>query len=386
MSLRIALLGTTYFPPFTQGGVERVIHELKKDLERRGHHVHIYTPRFRKWRDLEARSTATDTTRLPVSSIPFFYHFEFARKLRRALAGRKYDLILNTHHHLGHRLRRSPHVVRVPETSYSRGGLVKATGPVTLLEAMTRRTIGRWVERGVYHDSDHIVAVADHIADQLVGFGVPRDKITVIGNGVDCERFCPAWGEDTPDRPARDPVIIYAGRLVPGKNIPLLLNAAGILAARGRRFRIRILGNGPQDAELKQIVARLALTDCVEFPGRVDADQLPGEHRRGDVFVLPSRYEGMPNAALEAMACGLPAVLTRFQGAETIVRSDYNGVVLRQDTSEELADVLDRLLCDPAVRTTMGRHARQRMVAEFSWPRIVDKYLAMCRDHLGLDC
>ena len=386
MSLRIAMLGTCYSPPAIRGGEEAVLHELNTRFTRRGHDVDIYTPAFRRLRGVDDASTAKNVIRLPVPSIPFFYHFEFARKLRRALAGREYDFILNTHHHLGHRLGRSPHVVRVPETSYSGSKWARATGPVTLLEAVTRRTIGRWVERGVYRHSDHIVAVAEHIADQLVRFGVPRDKITVIGNGVDCERFCPASDKGPPDRTARDPVLIYAGRLVHGKNIPLLLDAAAILAARGRRFRVRILGNGPQRRELKRAAARLGLTDRVEFPGRVDADKLPDEHRRSDVFVLPSRYEGMPNAVLEAMACGVPAVLTRFQGAEKIVRSGYNGVVLRRDTPEELAEVLDALLRDPAARNTMGRHARQLMVAEFSWRRIADQYLAMCRDRLGLDC
>jgi len=79
---RIAILGTRYSPPHFRGGEEHVIHYLSRHFAQRDCEVHVYTPEFRKWRDIDASSTAENVTRVPVSNVHFFYHFQFAKSGR----------------------------------------------------------------------------------------------------------------------------------------------------------------------------------------------------------------------------------------------------------------------------------------------------------------
>lgn len=379
--LRIAMLATRYSPPHVRGGEEAVVHELKRELERRGHLVRVFTPAFGKWRDLDALSDAEGVTRISVRDVPFFYHFQFARKLRRHLTGKRFDLVLNTHHTLGHRLAVGPHVVVVPTTNLGEADTMARRGLAGWLDRLVRRTVARRTERRIYERCDHIIAVNDHIAQELqTRYDVPGGKISVIGNGVDCERFSP------PPQGRRErggePVVLYVGRLVGRKNVPLLLRAAALLRDRNVACRLRLCGDGPARGELEALAGELALGQGAEFLGRVPADTVPEHYRRADVFVLPSRYEGMPMVLLEAQATGLPAVVARFQGAENVIRDGVNGYILSEDAPEALADRLTELLASPGRREEMGAQARQIMVDQFSWQRIVDEYLALC-DTLG---
>jgi glycosyltransferase involved in cell wall biosynthesis len=203
---------------------------------------------------------------------------------------------------------------------------------------------------------------------------------------VDCEKFSPPRDADDPAARQRPPTVLYVGRLVSRKNVGLIIDAAAVLRDRGSEFRVEICGEGDCRSVLEAQTRSLGLCEHVEFHGHVDLDALPDHYRRSDVFVLPSRYEGMPMVVLEAQACGLPAVVARFEGAEDVIRHDYNGLILPRDTPAALADLLERLLNDPRDRSAMGRHARQRMIDEFSWQRIVDQYLALCRDRFGIEC
>ncbi len=374
--MKIAILGTYYSPPFIRGGQEAVIHELKRELERRGHAVDAYTPAFRKWRALDAASDATNTFRLPVWNIRFLYHFTFARKLSRALADKSYDVILNTHALLGHRLGQRPHVVVVATTARGEAGSMDVTGPVKFIERIVRNTLEYVVEKRVFRYCDRIIGVCDHICDEVCDlYGVPREKVVFIGNGVDCRKFSPAEGADEDKTQNGPPVILYVGRLVSRKNVALLVRAAAVLRDRGVNFRVHICGEGELLHPLEALCRSLDLTGHVEFLGRVNGDRLPQEYRRSDVFVLPSRYEGMPMVLLEAQSCGLPAIVAGFRGAEKIIQQAENGFIMSEHSPQELADLLAGLLADEDKRRAMGWRARAMMVDRFSWETVVDEYL-----------
>jgi glycosyltransferase involved in cell wall biosynthesis len=371
--MRIAVLATQFTPPHFLGGHEHALYHLDRQFAELGCEVDVYTPTFPRWADIDAASTARNVTRIPVRDVRFLYNLEFARKLAASLKRRDYDVVLNTHAPLGRGLALRPHVVRVASTSLGEARHTRGLSPAVLLERLFQRTLGFAVERRVLRLCDHAVCNSEHIRDEVVkGYGIAREKTTVIGNGVDGEYYRPG-----PARHAGVLRILFVGRLVDIKQLPLLLRAAAALRRETSAFEVRIVGEGPDDADLRKLAHRLGVDPQVGFTGHKSKAAVLEEYQKADAFVLTSRHEGMPNALLEALACGLPAVVNRFAGAEALVRDGANGFVLSEASPEELASKLLMLLRDPALRQRLGAEARRRAIEQFSWERVAKAYLAL---------
>jgi glycosyltransferase involved in cell wall biosynthesis len=379
--MKIAILGTRYSPPYIRGGVEAVIHDLKRGFESRGNHVDVFTPAFRKWSEIDQASPASNVHRLPVPSIRFVNNFIFSKKLNSFLSGKSYDVILNMHAHLGCLIRVRPHIITVATTSFGEARSMVVQTPMRAIEWLTRKTLGFWFERRSLRRCDRIVCVADHIRKDLQGeYGLLNEKMVCIGNGVDCEKFSPAIRERKSSHCADPPIIVYAGRLAPRKNVERLIRAADLLRERLIRFKLRICGEGEERTRVERLCGDLGLSHAVEFAGRVPSDRLPDEYRRASVFVLPSRYEGVPLVLLESQACGVPACVADFPGVESVIEDGKNGLVVVGEGPTVLADALARLLKNAEERSSMGQLARTRMIEGFSWDRIVDDYLRLFED------
>lgn len=373
MNLRIAMLTTFYAPPHAFGGVSTVTIELRRRLEQRGCQVDVFVPAFRSLARFDQASTAQRVTRLRCPKWPLLYNFTFARQARPLIAAGGYDIVLNLQSLLGWKLDLHPHIAVVPTTAIGEAASMRVTGPLKLLNYLARKTLGYRCEKKVFARVDRIVAVGDHIADEIHRhYGVPRDKMVSIGNGVDCDRYAPP-----PQPPTGTPVILYVGRLVSRKNVELLIRAAGVLASRGADFRLELAGEGDRRAALEALSQELNLGSRVRFLGRLDRDALIDVYHRGSVFAMPSRYEGVPMVLLEAQSCGLPAVVGDFAGADQMVRHGQTGFILRDRTPEELAGCLAQLLDDPGRAADMGRAGRQHMIDTFSWDRVIDQYIEL---------
>ena len=196
--------------------------------------------------------------------------------------------------------------------------------------------------------------------------GIPLDKLVVIPNGVDAARFA-----DPPPPPAEwglpddAPVIATVARLDEQKNPMALLAAiADEEGLEGSRPVLAWAGDGPMRGEVEREVARLGLGDRVRLLGRIaDVRPLLG---RADVFVLASRWEGMPNCVLEAMAAGLPVVATSVGGCPELVEHGETGYLVDPGDTSALSGALCRLLDDADLRLRMGRAARARVRKRFS--------------------
>jgi glycosyltransferase involved in cell wall biosynthesis len=125
----------------------------------------------------------------------------------------------------------------------------------------------------------------------------------------------------------------------------------------------------------------LGITDSVEFAG--SQNDIPAQLHRGSVAVLPSNWEGMPNAVLEAMACGLPCVATRVSGSEDIIQHGINGLLVEPQDYESLAKALLTLLRDPILAKKYGHAARIRIEQHYSSQRIMDMYVELYQRLLG---
>jgi glycosyltransferase involved in cell wall biosynthesis len=237
---------------------------------------------------------------------------------------------------------------------YDLAGYHRLTGPVI---------------RRIWEGADGLVANSNGLADLARKFA-PNLNIEVIPNGVDPNRFRPPaepldeWG----------PKWLFVGRLQRQKGVDTLLSALARLP-RGRRGRLSVVGDGPLKPDLQRLAASLGLADDVDFMGWRSRSAMPGVYQAHQAFILPSRDEGMPNALLEAMAGGLPAIASRIAGNEELVVDGRTGFLTPVDDAESLARAMTRLADDPETARRMGRAARERAVGRYSWTRSAEAYL-----------
>ena len=153
-------------------------------------------------------------------------------------------------------------------------------------------------------------------------------------------------------------MILAVGRLEPEKGFDSLIDAFSQIAARHPDWRLRILGEGQERQRLEQRISALGLVDRVEMPGR--RHDVLNQLAEAGIFVLSSRFEGFPNALVEALACGRAGVSTNCSsGPSDLIEHEQNGLLVPVGDSEALAAAMERLLVDPALRVRLGQAALQ---------------------------
>ncbi len=199
------------------------------------------------------------------------------------------------------------------------------------------------------------------------------DRIVVIPNGVDASEFAPP--QDPPAAAGRRLRVVSVGRLDRQKGYDTLVDAARLCAARGLEFETIVAGEGPERAALERRIADAGLAGAFRLIGR--CDDVPALLRSADLFVSSSRWEGMPNAVLEAMATGLPVVAAAVGGSPELVEPDECGLLVPPDDPAALADAMADLLLGPARRVRFGQRGRERVLAYFTWERNADAHMAL---------
>ena len=246
----------------------------------------------------------------------------------------------------------------------------------------TRRKY-RWI-RQFYQPLVHrYVPLSQQLGDYLrQQVGVADEKIRLICNGVDIERFRPGQHEqhDTVlPRGFADPdsiVIGSVGRLEPVKDQLTLVRAFAELCQRrpqDARLRLVLIGDGSMRQELESLVAQTGIQKQVWLAGSVD--NVPQLLQSMDVFVLPSLAEGISNTILEAMACGLPVVATRVGGNEELVVEGETGYLVLREDPGAMAEALQHYIEDETLRVAHGAAARRRAETNFSIHGMVNRYL-----------
>lgn len=167
--------------------------------------------------------------------------------------------------------------------------------------------------------------------------------------------------------------LLAIGRLSSEKQFDLLIRVFARLASRHSDWVLRILGEGPLRADLETRISQLGLKARVELPGRT-AD-IGGELRRADAFVLTSEFEGFPNALLEAMVAGLPAVTFDCPSGPREISMDGQAALLVVRNDEPALEfALERLMLDDNLRQTLGRRARESVIARFALSTVLEKW------------
>lgn len=198
-----------------------------------------------------------------------------------------------------------------------------------------------------------------------------RPPVLVIHHGVELSTFAPtAFAPTDAGAGTGVPTLVTIGRLVEKKGFDDLLDALAIVAARRRPFRCRIYGDGPLRETLERQRDRLGLQHVVALMGASDSDGVIAALAEADMFVLTPRVagdgdrDGIPNALVEAMACGLPVVTTAVGGITELVRNGRDGIVVAPGDTASIAGAIDRLVTDGELRRRLGAAARRTVELE----------------------
>lgn len=232
------------------------------------------------------------------------------------------------------------------------------------------------VQRVMWGRAERVLSVSSRLAERMASAtGFPLNRITVIRNGVDLQRF---QAVDRPAArralglPADGLVVGTAGRLVPVKDHATLVQALKLLRDRGVAVTGVVAGDGPLRAALEAQARALGIAAHVMFPGHLaDVERL---FAALDVFVLSSRSEGLSNTILEAMASGLPVVATRVGGADELVEDGVTGILVPPENPGALADGILRPVGDPQWRRAAGAAGQRRALSTFGLSRMLDDY------------
>lgn len=230
-----------------------------------------------------------------------------------------------------------------------------------------------------YLAMDRLVAVSGQVRDELKSrLLMNPSKIVVIPNGIDIEEVERLGAEPLAHRwfgGDQPPVVVAAGRLTRQKGFDVLLRAFAVARAR-RPMRLIVLGKGPEQSRLQALAKQLGVDGDVELSGHV-SNPLP-YFRRGALFVLPSRWEGLSNVLLEALASGIPIVATRCTGsAELLDRGRYGSLVNVGDVDALALSVLD------ALGKERGPNGQLQRAREYDLERTLRSYVTVFHEELG---
>jgi glycosyltransferase involved in cell wall biosynthesis len=295
------------------------------------------------------------------------------------LGGRLYGLnSLWTRLRLAHYLRRNRVAVAHAFDFYTNLTLIPAARLARVPVVIgSQRQLGDLLSRSksraqavVLRSCDAVVCNSHAAADRLVEQGLRKSRVVLIGNGLPASAF----GETVPALP-RSKALLRVGMIArtntPSKNHKVFLRAAARLCGRFPSLEFVLVGDGPLRPELGREAESLGLKDRVIFLG--DRQYIAAVSASLDVSVLPSSSESLSNAILESMAAGVPVVASRVGGNAELVGAD-RGMLVTLGDDKALADAVEVLLRDPAMRVTLGTNAKRFVQANFTVEQMHRRY------------
>ena len=231
-----------------------------------------------------------------------------------------------------------------------------------------------WLDRGSRGLVDCYVCVSQAVADFTHSrLRIPEDRITVIPNAIDYERFAAACPADLAalGLPPGRKAVTFVGRLEVQKGVGELVEQSPLWLERLPEHDLLIVGEGPLESQLKSLAERLEFSSRIHFAGF--QSNVPEILKASDLLVLPSRWEGMPNVVLEAMAAGRAVVSTDVEGVRELLGEQADEQFVPRGDYRALADRIASLAGHDADLRRLG-DANQMRVANFNWPKMVAAY------------
>jgi glycosyltransferase involved in cell wall biosynthesis len=369
------------FPPFG-GGAASVTFYLAKYLSLNNHKITILTSRFKKLNELifaaniiylpvlrrySDRTSPLELLSFALSAI--LYGLFFIRR-------RKYDICLAIHGIPSgwvalfiYKIFKIPYIISLV------GGDVPGFLPQSY-DNLHRRiqflTDFYWRNaKSLITNSRGLKEIAKVTADRI------KRNVKIISNGVDCRVFEPEYNL----RDNKTIKIIYIGRITLQKNLEYLVKTvAKVYKEAAKTFKLEIIGNGPLKNYLQDISQDLCSKGIIDFSDRLDKSNSLLRYKKAHIFILPSLYEGMSSALLEAMACGCMIIASDVAGNNELVKNGYNGFLFNPRDCAQLEEALIKTL-NSGWETIEAMGRKSRLIAQnYDWSKVAEKYANHCND------
>lgn len=220
---------------------------------------------------------------------------------------------------------------------------------------------------------DRIIAISNLIGQELLESGFRPDQILPIPNGVEIDQLKPK----TDYAVSGCISMLYVGRLHWQKGPDVLLSALQKMTSLRPEldWRLTVLGTGPMEGKLKATVQEYGLIHNIDFRGTVD--NVPDFMGQADMIIIPSRTEGLSNTLLEAMATGLPCLVTNITANAEVIQHEYNGLLTPEENDQAMAQAILRLVDDQALREKLGKQARQTVIETYALDTVAERYIEL---------
>ncbi|MEO0091201.1 MAG: glycosyltransferase family 4 protein [candidate division WOR-3 bacterium] len=363
------LLVSSAFLPYPSGISEHVFY-LAQELVNLGHQVKVLTTEYpHYWNDWEDSRSQFEIIRygkvifLPLnkSFATFPWGTDIPFRVKQLLKTENFDII-----HL--------HGCYPPEIGFWALHFSRTVNCVTFHTVGFRKSI--FLKLGALLFTRYAKKLHGKIAVSQIAqaWAEPYIKGTyrIIPNGVDCNRFSPdvlpikKTNQDTP-------VILFVGRLEPRKGILVAIQAFKRIQANFPHAKLFIVGKGPLEQTVQDLVAMLKLKDHCQFFGYVSREELPRYYASADVYLSPALGgEAQGIVLLEAMACAKPVVASNIAGYREVIEHSKNGLLAEPNSADDFAQKVKLILSNPDLKHSLQRNARIR-AQEYAWPNIVKK-------------
>ena len=358
---QLSVLAVT--PIFDNGGTEVQLLELGRALLQHGDSFRLVTGGGTRLDDLPSAGIAHRLVRQTAGDVPVPIELvAYATAILRELLAEPADVIQST----------SIRTTYAAALAIAAQALCRPTrrepAVVTTLHGGKQVDLYGRAARHLRRLSDAVVVVSDSGRDALIARGYPSDRVTAVPPGRDLEPFISARkgqvaAAQITGVPPTARVVLTVGRLAPLKGLRYLLDAWRLVASMPDVYLV-IVGNGELESELKAYAAALGIEQRVVFAGfRSD---VPSLLARADVFVLSSLWEGLPMAAVEAMAAGCPVVATAVGGTPEVVEDGVTGLLVPPQDAPALAEALVRVLTAPDISSTLATAAADRVQIRYT--------------------
>jgi glycosyltransferase involved in cell wall biosynthesis len=347
--MKIAIL-VPLFPPRWIAGTEIATYNIATYLAKRGHEVHVITS-FDEGLPKESSEQGFYVHRIGWRKVRFLGIISFWLKMTLIVRNIKpetihcQDLGMGIPGYLASKLLKRP---------YS----VWGQGSDVYLPSFLSRLLSKFVLR----NADVAIALTEDMKKKMQN--ICDREILVIPNGIDLKNF-----QDLPPKHSirkslgigiNDEVILFVGRFRPEKGLKYLIYAMQIIKQKNVSARLMLVGEGPEENNLRQLVHQLNL-NSVTFVGQIANEKVPQFMMAADIFMLPSLSEGLPNVVLEAMASGLPIVASKVGGLPEIIIEGINGFLVEPKNAEQIAEKVILLQSNDELRENISKNNKEKV-------------------------
>lgn len=364
------------FHPFS-GGVEKHMLELSQELVNQGVDVTIVTARIDATPAYEELG-GVHVHRVPCMSVkvpglyppPLIISPLFLRHLKKLDDENDFDII-----HLQNRFFVSFDTAALYAKLHGKPFMMTIHNarplgislPITVFGSAYDWMIGRWP----FAMADRIIAVSEWVRHDIAKYHIDERKIVPVHNGINVSSFKPTTATNVRQQYGIDgKMLLFVGRMITQKGVPYLIDAMPLVLNKHPDTKLLLVGRGNALEALKNKVKAMGLEKSVIFSGYMTEEMLKEAYGTCDMFVLPSVWEVLPIAILEAMSSSRPVVCTDAGGNAELVKDGYNGYVVPMRSPGALAEKINALLDDPEKMKSMGRAGRRRAEDEFDWKLI----------------